>query len=569
MSSEKNDKSKSFSFDDVGIAEIFKDYTLTIPAHQRDYAWTDEEVDKLFSDLESAQRKGSEYFLGTIVAIKESTSGPLQVVDGQQRLTTIYLLLAAIRDYLLKNGIGETLSNSLQTSYLFTTDRREGFTQRLTLNTDDRQFFKDLTQKDHSPDWPPLTNRTSHKLLKSAYFKAKDRVELIANSVSGVDAPDTFNNWIDYLEFSAQVILLRAQDHARAFKMFETLNDRGLRTSQADLVKSYLFGLATSNTTAAQTYWSTMLENLQELGDDDPQVVFLRHYLIAFSAFVRADGVYEAIQKRFNTNGKATSFLSSLATVSKIYVATYNSEHEYWNKHPSQTRRYLSDFNFFDLNPLRPLLLALASEFKPKEFARSIKFLTALSVRLVITSRTRSGVNEQAFSEAASDVSSREITTHAQLLEALEKISVSDKDFRTAFANARVSKAPLARYYLREIENFLKGDSKSEHEWVNADPSQITLEHILNKTFPASGWGEFDKDLHMEYRHRIGNLCLLKRSENNGMSNESFSKKLEVFKNSSLKVTSGLTEYAKWDPANIESRQEWLADLAINTWALQ
>ena len=99
MSSEKNDKSKSFSFDDVGIAEIFKDYTLTIPAHQRDYAWTDEEVDKLFSDLESAQRKGSEYFLGTIVAIKESTSGPLQVVDGQQRLTTIYLLLAAIRDY--------------------------------------------------------------------------------------------------------------------------------------------------------------------------------------------------------------------------------------------------------------------------------------------------------------------------------------------------------------------------------------------------------------------------------------------------------------------------------------
>ncbi len=97
-----------------------------------------------------------------------------------------------------------------------------------------------------------------------------------------------------YLEHSAQVILLRAHDQSRAFKMFETLNDRGLRTSQADLVKSYLFGLAEKQVGLAQSKWSNMLENLQDLGDDDPQVSFLRHYLIAFSGFVRADGVYDA-----------------------------------------------------------------------------------------------------------------------------------------------------------------------------------------------------------------------------------------------------------------------------------
>ena len=112
--------------------------------------------------------------------------------------------------------------------------------------------------------------------------------------MSGVDAPATLNNWIDYLERSAQVILLRAHDQSRAFKMFETLNDWGLRMSQADLVKNYLFGLTDEQVGSAQAKWSNMLENLQDLGDDDPQVSSLPHYLIAFSGFVRADGVYDA-----------------------------------------------------------------------------------------------------------------------------------------------------------------------------------------------------------------------------------------------------------------------------------
>ena len=131
-----------------------------------------------------------------------------------------------------KHDIGKEISNSLQNSYLFSSDRREGFKQRLSLNTDDRAYFKKLTSKREQKDWPPKESRTSHRLLNAAYFLAERRIETIAKSVSGVDAPETLNNWIDFLEKSAQVILLRAHDEARAFKMFETLNDRGLRTSQ-------------------------------------------------------------------------------------------------------------------------------------------------------------------------------------------------------------------------------------------------------------------------------------------------------------------------------------------------
>lgn len=556
---------KTFSFDDVGIAKIFKDHSLSIPPHQRDYAWTEEQVDQLFSDLEAAFRATSEYFLGTIVAIENIETSELNVVDGQQRLTTTYLLLTAIRDYLNENNCGEEISTSLQTSYLFNSDRREGFKQKLSLNTDDRAYFKKLTSKKSETAWPPTESRTSHRLLKNAYFLALRRVEAIANSVSGVDAPDTLNNWIDYLEKSAQVILLRAHDQARAFKMFETLNDRGLRTSQADLVKSYLFGRAASQVTEAQSKWSTMLENLQELGDDDPQVSFLRHYLIAFSGFVRADGVYEAIQSKYKTEGNSISFLTSLAETSRIYTATFNSESEFWDSYSAIARKYLSDFNYFDLKPMRPLVLSLGTKFKKKEFEKSIRYLTSLSLRLILTARTRSGTNEQAFADAAIKVSQGEISTHLELVESLKKVFVSDKDFEETFSYARVSKADLARYILRELEQTV-APQKGENEWVNSDSQQITLEHILPKNLPAKGWKDFDSDSHTEFKSRLGNLCLLKRSENNGMSNDSFEVKKTIFARSTISTTASVAASDSWTPREIEERQKNMARAALKTW---
>lgn len=378
-------------------------------------------LEQLFSDLEAAYRSNSEYFLGTIVAIEDKATAELSVVDGQQRITTTYLLLTAIRDYLDKNKIGKEISTSLQNSYLFSSDRRVGFKQRLSLNTDDRAFFKKLTSRNSEENWPPKESRTSHKLLKAAYFLAEKRVELIAKSVMGVDAPETLNNWIDYLERSAQVILLRAHDQARAFKMFETLNDRGLRTSQADLVKSYLFGLAGRQVSEAQSKWSNMLENLQELGDDDPQVSFLRHYLIAFSGFVRADDVYEVIQSRYKNEGTAMSFMTSLAEVSRTYTAIFNSDNEYWNNYSPIAKKYLKEFNFFDLKPMRPLLLAMSAKFDSKEFEKSIRYLTSLSLRLVMSARTRSGTNEQAFADSAIKITLGEISKHNDLVDALKK----------------------------------------------------------------------------------------------------------------------------------------------------
>ncbi|WP_112320280.1 HNH endonuclease family protein [Oceanibium sediminis] len=157
------------------------------------------------------------------------------------------------------------------------------------------------------------------------------------------------------------------------------------------------------------------------------------------------------------------------------------------------------------------------------------------------------------------------MSKHNQLVEALKKILVSDKEFEEVFASARVSKAALARYILRELEHTASPD-KGEEEWVNADPHQITLEHILRKALPATGRESFDADTHAEFKARLGNLCLLRRSENNGMPNGSFAAKKPFFEKSSLTTTAALGECEGWSPQELEDRQQKMATLALKAW---
>jgi hypothetical protein len=183
-----------------------------------------------------------------------------------------------------------------------------------------------------------------------------------------------------------------------------------------------------------------------------------------------------------------------------------------------------------------------------------------------MSARTRSGTNEQALAEAALKVTMGLITSHDELTAALTKIFVSDKEFEEIFANARVTKADFARYLLRELEE-QSSTNQSEQEWVNSDPQQITLEHILPKTWNQAGWTSFTEDQHAEYRHRIGNLCLLKRSENNSMPNDNFDEKKTIYAESSYVTTTEIADYGIWSPEAVEQRQKKLAKVALKKWS--
>lgn len=553
---------KGFKFDPLGIGGIFKLHRLKVPTFQREYAWEEYEVEQLFTDLNRAKTEHTDHFLGTIVTISKGTHEPLEIVDGQQRLTTTALLITAIREVQAELGQPPAVIESINNDYLSSFDRkRGGSVPKLILNIDDNEYFAGIVG-----GVIPDATRESHDRLYRAHQEARKFVHGLLRTYSDADKPTILNDWLDFIEHGASVILVRTDNAAKAFKMFETLNDRGLKTSQADLVKSYLFGEAGERIGEAQARWSSMKDNLEAIGDDDRAINYLRHVLIATKKFVRADEIYETVQGSVRGEANASGFLTSLETLSRVYIATFQPSSEFWAGYSASALKGLTVFNRFNLKPIRPLVMALAHAFSPAEFEKAIQLLASLSVRLVIASKTRSGTIELTFADAALRVFEKTVSDAKALKAILANVTVSDGDFRQEFSAARVSNAGLARYYLRALE--AANASEAEPWYVeNEDAAVMTLEHIVPQN-PAGPWEGLDVDQQKALVKRLGNLCIMNKSGNEALANKPFAEKRSALGGAPYALTSMVADYEKWDAIAIEERQAKLADLALQAWPI-
>lgn len=557
--------SKTFEFASLGLGSVLKLYRLAVPPYQREYSWDTDRVEQLYADLAFARSEGSDYFLGTIVTIPRSSDGVLEVVDGQQRLTTTALFLAAMRDYLLDTHSGQMVVESIENEFLSTIDRRASERiPRLKLNVDDNEFFLKLVSRGGIAK-PPNPRRESHERLIAAARAALKMVKNIVSPFSEQHRVDALNDWLEFIESKATVILLKAPDSAQAFRMFETLNDRGLKTSQVDLVKSYLFGQVSRRTSEAQAKWSSMRNMLEEIDDDDRGINFLRHTLISTRQFTRSDDVYVTVQNSVKGETNAVAFLSDLEALSRAYVATYRPDSDQWHGYPVRAVTALKIINKFNIKPLRPLLLSIGVKFSQAEAAAAFEFLVSFSVRLLIASTTRSGSIEETIAAVALQVYQDTATTAGHLKLKLSKITPNDAVFKEAFTLCTVSKSDYARYYLRTLEG---AATNTKEPWTlpNDDPTEITLEHILPKNPNAGEWLAFEGDMVQKYSRRLGNLCLLQKTPNSSARSDEFVKKRALYADSPYVLTSEVAKFSEWGPNEIAQRQQKMADIAVRAW---
>ena len=356
---------QGISFDQAGLGEILKQYTLKVPPNQREYAWTDDEVKQLLNDFAKSINEGVDHFLGTLVTIPRA-SGILEVVDGQQRLATTALLLAAIRDF-LTGGAEDVLVESINNEFLTGIDRRaRARLPKLTLNLDDNELFGHIITAAAGP--PPVRGYDSHDRLMAAFSEAKSQVRRVVAVVDAKSHGDFLDQWVSFIQHQALVVLLKVPDDSDAFKMFETLNGRGLPTSQADLIKNYLFGHADGRADEVHSRWAYMRGALESLDEDEITISFLRHALIAQTGPTREADVYERVQTLAQSAQSTIAFMSALERLASAYVATFSGDHERWSDYPPQARRGVEALNLFGIKPIRPLVLAIADRM---DFARS------------------------------------------------------------------------------------------------------------------------------------------------------------------------------------------------------
>ena len=514
----------------------------------------------LLQDFARSIGEDATYFVGTIVTIRKDDN-VLEVVDGQQRLATTAILLAEIRNHLEDCNENE-LCLSME-EFLFTIDRRRREkVPRLALNLDDNDYFRaHLTQKQSTS-----SERTpSNRLLQNAFVEIKEHVNKTVSTLDTRDHGDKLNQWIDFLELHAVVVVLEAPSEADAYRMFETLNDRGLRTTQADLVKNYLFGRASDRISEVKNKWSNMQGALRTIEDEDLTIRFLRHALTMKRGLVRENEVHEVVQSMTKGPQQVVTLTDELATMAATYMAIYNASHEKWND-LIEARKAVEVFNLVEVRPMRPLIMAIAEKMTKKEINQTMSLCVSVAVRLVIAGKTRTGKVEKGFADAARKTYSEEIRAAKNLRNELLKFIPSDTEFLQAFTIARVSNSKLARYYLRSLES--EADSTNQSWYIpNDDSNEINLEHVLpNKT--EGNWPQFSQEEKEQYSKRIGNLCLLQSRENSTLKSSPYKDKKSVYKNSQYRLTKQIAEVNEWTTSAIEDRQKELSKLALKTWPL-
>jgi hypothetical protein len=528
----------------------------------------EEQVSEYWQDLAAAIGSAeSEYFLGTIVATPDDRTERLTVIDGQQRLATTTMLLAAIRNALAAGG-EESRADTVERDYIAKHDLTADQLQpQLYLNSEDNHYF---TQRViNRPGGPaPKAMHQSHLRINTAQGLADRYVQdLIA--ASGQDWPRALVRWVTFLEKQVRVILVTVPNETDAFLIFETLNDRGLDLTIADLLKNYLFSQSGERLEEVKQAWLSAIATLEISAENELFVTFLRHYWSSKYGLVRERDLYKSFKQQIRSEAQAVEFAENLHDAARLYAALLNSDNDYWARMGAETRANIQTLLRLGLEQNRTLLLATMQHFTPAELKKVLRAVVAWSVRgLVVGGFIGGGTIEKALPTAAVKIRSGAIKDASSLGQELNNVIPSDGDFEEAFRRVRVNSSKLARYYLLSLEKELTG--QPEPELVpNADEEQVNLEHVLPRNAKAGDWPLFPPQDIPQWVPRLGNLVLLAKGVNNRLGNKPFADKKPVLSASQLLGTQSAGQEADWTPEAIQRRQDSLARLAPSVWPRQ
>ena len=542
---------------------------LRVPINQRSYAWKRSHVSDLFTDLNGAIQAGAEeYFLGSIIVVAPNKADYIEVYDGQQRIATTMILIAAIRDFMQTVLKDPKEAAIITDKYLIGAERRSQEVPKFTLSNSDSDYFVNriLRPPDSAERKASDAQRDSHELIDQAAQEAAEFIKAITKNLHSDAQSKLLQEWIDYLEKSARVIWVEVQDQATAYRIFETMNDRGLKLSAADLVKNYLYSLASSAANASQiTYhWQSMTAVLESLGREDGDIVdYLRYYWITGHGHTRSTDLFDRIKKENASENTAMNLSADIDQRSNDYVAILTPSHDAWITFHQEVKSDIDTLRYLGVSQIRPLLLAAFGKFNEKEIARLFKNAVNWSVRCLITG-VPSGNLEGAYSRNAKAISDGKITKVDQLAadESMVNLVPPDDRFSAAVKTASIPTASFARYYLRKIQ--IVADGNKEPEYTPNQDKDITLEHVLPQK-PSSDWTLPAEKMQSLY-NRLGNLALLKGSVNSKLGNIGFDKKRPELAKSGFSLTNTIAKESNWDEKEISQRQQQLADLAVKAW---
>ncbi|HOS29355.1 MAG TPA: HNH endonuclease family protein, partial [Treponemataceae bacterium] len=364
----------------------------------------------------------------------------------------------------------------------------------------------------------------------------------------------------DHLFFT----VITVTDELNAFKVFETLNARGVQLSSSDLLKNYIFSIADS-----ESLHRIQLESLENSWAEIAGILkkgqvseYLRFYWNSYHTTVRKNQLYKIIRDEVKTPDQAFSLIRDMRKKAEIYSALQDPSDELWVG-KEEIQKNLELLQVFNITQPLSLLLSAYDFLDEKTFSSLLSKIVILSFRYNIICGKNPNEQEKVYNRIAVKISSQKKFDASELKDSA--IYISDEEFEQSFSykefpySTRNNK--IVKYILARLEKFESASS--------FDLDSYTLEHILPDNPDEESWPWDDRKIQL-YRYRLGNMTLLETAKNNHIGNASFSEKQEVYKKSSVPSTKtlGILDTKEWKEKNIDDRQRKMAREAKGIWKI-
>ena len=544
------------------LVRVFSDeYFFEIPLYQRPYAWTTEQVGELLEDIADAMERDSEapYFLGSVVLIKSDGQSLSEVVDGQQRLTTLTMLLSVLRE-LSSGKLADDLDQFIREIGNELKGTEDRF--RLRLRERDRGFFEYHVQNrgrlvDFLEADPVTFSDSQKRILENAKQLYGKLTKLSEEQV---------RNLANYISKRCFLVVVSASDGESAYRIFSVMNDRGLPLSPTDILKALVIGKVPDE---SESKYTDQWEEIEvELGRDDFRDLFAH-----IRTIYRKDKLRGSLQKEFQdhvlgslTPRKAIAFVDDvLEPYSEVYEIVSRADYQS-TEHAEKVNshlRHLKRLDNFDWIPPAMAYFRLG-EGQRDDLIKFTRDLERLAYGLFIL---RANLNER-INRYAQVIRSIEqgddlyMENSPLQLEIGERTAISERLAGDIYTQPRVPMPLLLRL-----------DSLLADEGVNHQHPVISIEHVLPQS-PKGEWLEWfpNGDLRSQWTHKLANLVLLSRRKNSQASNYEFNKKKSEYfqKNgtTTFALTTQVVNELEWTPEVLKRRQKALVGALKNEWRL-
>jgi hypothetical protein len=544
---------------------------IVVPAFQRGYAWTDNNIDAFWRDVskfrvKSQRKDGPEaYFLGPIVTLNKKEDKTIHLLDGQQRLATATILFSVIRDLakdiLDRTGLPEAAELKLLTQKQYI--EKEDGSFALELGETDSVYFQETIQRaDGSDKRPPKI--VTHKKIKKAKDKLTEEVARLISGMSEIEALTELKSLRQALVSDLIMARIRVESSKDAFQIFETLNARGLGLSAPDLLLNYLMGHAPeSNHKSIRDLWTEMI---QRIGTEDINR-FLRHMWVSQHGDLKEEDLFTALSANIESKELGSlDFVRDCADECESYIQIIAVDEAYL---PPEAVPFVRALVLeLAVTATYPLLLSTYLALEAPDFVNVVRWILVFVTRYAIVANLNRSGMETLLYKLAAEVrvkrgTSKEIAAHVR--EALVK-NVPDINKMQATVQEIIFETPKeAKYFINRIARYMQDRTKS------IAPNEVNIEHIYPQNPEENEWGGKDNQerLNLVLWH-IGNLTVYGKRANRKVANKEYAEKRPRFSASPVTMTSDVAvTYDRWDEDTIHDRALRLAKLAAEIWRFE